>query len=664
MNVRSTILLFSFILLLSASKLDGQNKPLELREQELVQITTDSLQLKALKEIAVGYRNSDPAKQLMYSHRGLTLSIEVKDIKHEILFCRELGIYHKKSGALDSALWYYEKARDQAKAISDDSFYHATLISLGNLKKTEGDYKAGVRYFIEAITYYEHRPDRKSQINYLTTLFNLSGLYVRLLEYEKALSMFKTIIEHPLSQSNKALLRGSYTNLMAVYVKTSMPDSALYYAGLAEAMALKTENTRSLAHIYTNMGALYEQTKDLSLAIDRFQKAKMLYVQLNDKHGMAKSENNLGNVYGKLGSFTKAENALLKAQVILRESTDAYSIEHNYQALISLYTKVGDYKRAYQLQADLFQHKDSILSLESRKAIEEMGVQYEVKKKELIAENALKEQKLAELSSEKSRAYLAFGSAGGSLLLLASSFYFVMFRARKKRQMISMELSLTQKQLEAEHQYRQSEIKAIKAQMNPHFMFNTINSAQALILNGDKHEAYRYLCKFSELVRQNLRMSEKHFVYFGQELDLINGYLQLEQLRFGKEFSYQITGADCLGDIKLPPLIIQPFLENAIKHGLLHKKGHKQLLVCFELTEVLTCTIEDNGIGRKAAKAMKNGRLARHDSFSTGAIAKQLELLSIQHGTGLGFDITDLSEGETTCGTLVSIRIPYISDHE
>ncbi|MCE7997174.1 MAG: histidine kinase [Roseivirga sp.] len=664
MNVRNAILFLIFSLFASAIELCAQSKPPEMLEKELSQLITDSLKLKTMKEIAAGYRNLDPSKQAAFSYRGLALSKQTKDIRHEILFCRELGIFHKKAGLLDSALWYYEKALGLARVTANDSFYYATIISLGNLKKTEGAYKAGVRYFIEAITYYENRVDRKSQINYLTTLFNLANLNILLREYNKALPVLKKITQHPLSQSNLALLRGSYTNLLAVYVKIDEPDSALNYAAKAEQMALKTNNQRSLAHIYTNMGALYEQKKNFHSALVNFEKAKALYSRLNDNGGLARSENNLGNVYGKLGSFTRAENALLNAQIILEKSSDAYSIEHNYQALISLYTKMRDFEKAYRLQSALFQHKDSILNLESKKAMEEIEIQYEVRKKDLMAKNALKDKKLAELSSEKSRTYLAFGGAGGGLLLLTSSFYFMMFRSRKKRQMISMELSLTQKQLKAEHQYRQSEIKAIKAQMNPHFMFNTINSAQALILKGDKHEAYRYLSKFSELVRQNLSMSERHFVYFGQELHLINSYLQLEQLRFGKQFTYNITGTEALEDLKLPPLIIQPFLENAIKHGLLHRKGNKRLKIDFKLTEALTCTIEDNGIGREAARAVNKSKLLQHESFSTGAITRQLELLSTQHNTDFGFSITDLFDREMASGTRVILRIPYVSDHE
>lgn len=197
-------------------------------------------------------------------------------------------------------------------------------------------------------------------------------------------------------------------------------------------------------------------------------------------------------------------------------------------------------------------------------------------------------------------------------------------------------------------------LKALKAQMNPHFMFNAMNSIQNLILKDDKIEAYEYLTKFSLLIRENLNMSEKSFVLFDEELSLLEKYLQLEKLRFRDNFQYSILGADSIQEIKIPSMIIQPFVENAIKHGLLHKvNGTRKLLIEFDKTDILQCTITDNGIGFEASKNInrKNGQTT---SFSTKSIKQKLQFLEDYYKMNIGFSYENVDEG-----TKVIIKIPY-----
>ncbi|WP_299135770.1 histidine kinase [uncultured Tenacibaculum sp.] len=198
------------------------------------------------------------------------------------------------------------------------------------------------------------------------------------------------------------------------------------------------------------------------------------------------------------------------------------------------------------------------------------------------------------------------------------------------------------------------QLKSLKAQMNPHFMFNALNSIQSLILKEDKHAAYVYLTKFASLIRENLNMSEKSFVHFEEELSLLKKYLELEKLRFKNDFKYQIKGIENIGDIKIPSMIIQPFVENSIKHGLLHKiEGKKELTVSFSKGEVFKCEIIDNGVGLEKSKEI-NKLNNKEKSFSTSAIYERLSLLKEFYKTDIGFVYEEALEG-----VKVVIRIPY-----
>ena len=229
---------------------------------------------------------------------------------------------------------------------------------------------------------------------------------------------------------------------------------------------------------------------------------------------------------------------------------------------------------------------------------------------------------------------------------------------------IKRQNTLQQQQKNLEKKLAESTITTLKAQMNPHFTFNTMNAVQSLILKGNRDEAYHYLAKFSLLLRENLNVSEKNFIGFDKELEMITTYLELEKLRLRKDFEYHITGTETIGDIKIPAMIIQPFVENAIKHGLLHKEGKKKLTLNFQQSKLLQCTVTDNGIGRKAAEAIRKNRKDRHSSFSTGAMEKRFALLRAYYKLDLGFAYTDLEEKNVLTGTQVTLNIPYFTDDD
>ncbi len=204
-----------------------------------------------------------------------------------------------------------------------------------------------------------------------------------------------------------------------------------------------------------------------------------------------------------------------------------------------------------------------------------------------------------------------------------------------------------------------SKLRAIQSQMNPHFIFNSLNSIQDLVLQQDGKNAYRYISKFALLVRQILNHSEKEFIDIEEEFQVLEIYLDLENLRFKKDFSFEIIQNDISG-IEIPPMIIQPFVENALKHGLLHNKGEKKVSVKFELEEdSLTCTIEDNGIGRKRSAEIKQRQSENHDSFSVKSIRSRFEILKGVYGKELGLEFVDLYEKENPAGTRVIVNVPF-----
>lgn len=252
----------------------------------------------------------------------------------------------------------------------------------------------------------------------------------------------------------------------------------------------------------------------------------------------------------------------------------------------------------------------------------------------------------------------------GMAVVLLGLLYFI-FRRRenvlKKRQQQSLELEkhkLTALQFELEA--AEAKLQSLRLQMNPHFLFNALNSIQELILTGNSDGAALYLSKFSKLLRMILMHSDHEFLSLREEIGILELYLELESLRFYDTFEYKIDyepGLD-LDEYKLPTLLVQPFVENAIWHGLLHKEGMRNLIVRFETdnNDNLICTIEDNGIGRAAALNFKN--IGGHTGKGVSSSAERLQVLSSRLGRKNALEIIDLvSEDGTATGTSVRITI-------
>lgn len=240
------------------------------------------------------------------------------------------------------------------------------------------------------------------------------------------------------------------------------------------------------------------------------------------------------------------------------------------------------------------------------------------------------------------------------LILLIGSLFYSFFRWQlrtiHKRQQIKEQLALSQ-------------ITALRTQMNPHFMFNILNAFQGLIYSNQKTKANEYLGTFSDLMRKTLDISDKREISIAAELEAIDLYISLEKARFAEdEFEYTLDAKDSeeLKKHAIPSLILQPFIENAIKHGLMHKVGLKKLKLSIakENNQYWRFEIEDNGIGREQSYEM-NKQLKKHISFATKAIDSRINLINRLNKTQIKIEILDLiNEQNQAAGTKVILRIP------
>ena len=207
------------------------------------------------------------------------------------------------------------------------------------------------------------------------------------------------------------------------------------------------------------------------------------------------------------------------------------------------------------------------------------------------------------------------------------------------------------------------ELKALRSQMNPHFIFNILNSIQHFMLQNNFKETNHYLTQFAKLIRTVLNLSEKNIITIGEEVEMLKLYMNLEKMRFENGFDYEIIlGEDVDEDYdEIPSMLIQPYIENAIWHGLMNKNSKGKIVIKIDIIDgYLFCAVSDNGIGRDKAKEVKLNRKMKHKSVGMRITKDRLDLLNSE--TDVNVEIIDkVDEFNNPLGTKVNIKVRYVN---
>ncbi len=240
-------------------------------------------------------------------------------------------------------------------------------------------------------------------------------------------------------------------------------------------------------------------------------------------------------------------------------------------------------------------------------------------------------------------------------IAIVTFFSYLKIRNAKQKAQFIHEREVLQKEV-----YK-SKIAAFRSQMNPHFIFNALNTIQDFIISNEKNIASEYLSDFADLIRSYLKQSKEGDITLQEEIDTLSLYLKLEKMRFEDDFNFEINYDTSLNTTttNIPVMLLQPFIENSIKHGLLHKDGKKQLSIKFYTKQSsLYCIIQDNGIGIKASSLINNTNF-HHQSFATSAIQERINLMNSNREEKISIKTINLhDEKGAPCGTRVIVQIP------
>ncbi len=536
------------------------------------------------------------------------------------------------------------------------------------------------------------------------TLNNVGNSYGSIEQYDSAIFYYLESMKIDEKLNLPRDLVHSYGNLGMIYGTLKQFDLSLKYQNKAYQLAQKNDYKGELLQLSVNLGHSYHLIGESDSAIYYMKKAVLSSENLNSQIGLYRSQTNLAEYYHLRNENNQALRYINKAMNILeKENFPAYSghalyinalilkekkqyqiaKEKIYQSLVFMQDNNKDIKDNYSLLANIYaylnqpdsvniylkkHHKitDLINQQNVSKEIAKLQTKYETEKKEQQIRDLEKQKTIDKLENQTKIASLQAQRSILGLILLAPISLLVGGGWYVNRRRLHLKLEAEQK----ERAKQLSELKAIRSQMNPHFIFNALNSIQDFIMLSEKENAQHYLGKFATLMRGFLDSSSKAKISLEKELPLLKSYIELEGLRLGEEFEYQIIfnkiNEDDLDEIDVPPLLIQPYLENAFKHGFLHKTGDKKLILEFSEIEkqnqnFLELKIIDNGVGRQKSAEINARKSKVHQSFATQAINERLEILKKQSNSNknIEVEINDLKDNQGNAkGTEIIILIP------
>lgn len=533
-----------------------------------------------------------------------------------------------------------------------------------------GNYKDGLATALKALTLLEKYPNKEA---YIETQILLAEIDRENDNFDLAISKMNAVLGLLKTDPNNLLKARCFLKKADIYMNlhtddrlyNTLPllDSATVYFKKAETQTgqflvrsrqIRYNKILSLKSKYSAS----EQEEYHLRAMQVGKEAVDFFKEQGQTQNTAYSLYQMATALSIMGKHKASVKVYNEALVNFQQTGNLYWPRRIHRALFIAYSILGDQKKAVEENEKFVQIKDSIFGIEKRQLLADAETRFNTER--------LKAQKeKAELTIKRNRNYTIGALIILGLVILSSIFGYSRIRTKKKAELITLELRETQKRLALEKQYRDSELKALKAQMNPHFIFNALNSIQEYIILNKKDLAGDYLGKFADLMRRYLHHSDAGFITLKEEVQSLTIYLELESLRFEENLAYTITTEPSIDQefIKIPTMLIQPYVENALKHGLLHRLANRKLNISFtqKNPDTIQCAITDNGIGRKASAILKEQRGTLHTSFATQATENRLELLNQTLSHKIGVHITDLyNEDGTPQGTQVQLDIPIL----
>ncbi|MEM8510143.1 MAG: tetratricopeptide repeat protein [Bacteroidota bacterium] len=561
----------------------------------------------------------------------------------------QIGTIYRNRSYLTKAIALHQKALEIAESSNNLEFVVYSLNMLGTVYRRKDAIKTGLDYHQKALEIAEaiELPSVHIKRNINIALNSIGNLYQTLGQYDLAISQFQRALE----------LEGALGNKLGLAINNQNIGDCLEHKGNLEDALKRYKTSLDFNNEINNdfgrvicqnsIAQIHLKQNRPNLALELLEPSLDQITRIGDKFIWSSVLANLGWAYMEIQNYQEAEKFMSKGLNMANEISMPTQIIYAQKLLSDLESRKGNHKKAlaYYQQAEEFNQQ--LKNDRNIRYINDLILRYEAEKKTSQISALAQENELVKLRLRKNQTTILVSAL---VIGLVGTILFIMYR---------------QYQSNYEKRVMGLEQNMLRSQMNPHFLFNSLNSIKLYIINNDKKNAVHYLNKFSKLVRRILDGSSLKETTLAEELETIELYLNIENIRFSEGIAYSINLEDGIDpeQLKIPSLVLQPFLENAIWHGLSSKEGEKNLWVNVSRKDDIHIIISiiDNGVGRAASEKIKENRVIKRKSVGIDITKERLANFAKDYQYGFSIEIIDLFTDEgNPKGTKVVLEIPTI----
>jgi tetratricopeptide (TPR) repeat protein len=578
----------------------------------------------------------------------LELSLKNGYLIGQIAIHNNLGLILRQESNFELAIKHHKKALDLSQKNNLHEIEAFTLNLLGACYRRNDDVRNALNSHQAALSI-SKRNNRKNynnkKINSIS-INSIGNIYLALQQYNLALNEFEKSLQISKELNNSLGLAINYENIGFAQENLLLFDDAIKNYKESLKVNESINSTRGRVICYNNLSSVYRKKGDYKKSLEYIEQIYPIAVDYNNNYYLART---LGNY----GAALLKNNQLEEAELKLKEG---FELANKYKFIKSEIATTGYLAELYETQ-------------------EKYDLAYEYfKKSTLIEKNTVGQKNIAYVNNLISKhdlqskineiAYLETQSEIESLQFYRNRNILIITLITIALLSIALYSIYRQRLLNNDRKILLLEQQALQTQMNPHFIFNALNSIKLYIINNEQKQAVYYLNKFSKLIRNILDVSKIKEVSLKEELATMDLYMSIENIRFSNEINYQVDINPSMNTdtIKVPPLILQPFLENALWHGLSSKESNKKItLTASKISDtVVEVNIIDNGIGRNAAAKIKEGKSLKRKSVGIDLTKERLKTFSEDYDDEFSLTYHDLTnEDGSPAGTKVSLRFPF-----
>ncbi len=606
--------------------------------EALLRVQSGKEKLHTLIELSDYITYAFPVEAINLASEAINLAENINDIPLRFQALKVRGYANGYAGNIKQSMADMQEGLDYYLSISDSLKIAEAMNDIGYLFQSQGIYDKALRNFQLSLSIREEINDKKG-IAY--SLNNIGALYWQLGKADEALDYHLQAITFFEENGMEEETGIATANLGEIYVIKGDFEKALHYFNRSLSLNRKLGHHIFEANNLNSIGHLYLSRRETTKAIRHFRQAIDIQEKAGDKNGLALSHYHLGLAYKQqnlpneaLNHFNISTSMAEKAQV-----NDLLIKSLNQSAQIN--NQLGEYQTAYEELTQAKKLNDSIFNLERNRQIEELKASYETEKHILENRTLKLTNSKNEIIIKQHRTLLLLMLVMGLLILLSVWLFLEKRRSVDKLNAIELEQKL------------------LRSQMNPHFVFNTLTVIQNNILQKTVRQGVNLISSLASLMRLTLENSSNEFVPFEKEIQSLQLYLMLQQQRYGEQFDFQfeIDPAIERCNVAIPPMLGQPFIENAIEHGFsgINYKGN--IRISYQLAaDGIVIEVEDNGIGYESGLQSKQPN-AGHHSYGIEITRQRIHILKKKFKLNARVEIIDKMH-ENGTGTLVKIFMP------